>query len=116
MGVEVQWGLDGECPGEGTGVPFGALIGDICGVSFGTKSGVDGCSGDQQGIGVSSLGTLSSPLSKGEIMGSTGIVLQGFYVKSTGSSDHLLASLPLFSNSRFLCLILSPIAELCVVE
>ena len=47
------------------------------------------------------LGTLSSPLSKGEIIGSTGITLRGLFVKSAGSSDHLLASLSLFSCSRF---------------
>ena len=59
MGVGVQCGLDGECPGEGTGVPFGVFTGDghgvsfgVCvgdghGVSFGTRSDVDGCSGDQ---------------------------------------------------------------------
>ena len=47
MGVGVGYGLDGECPGEETGVSSGVLIGDGCGVSFGTKSNVDGCSGDQ---------------------------------------------------------------------
>ena len=34
VGVGVQCGLDGECPGEETGVPFGVLIGDGCSVSF----------------------------------------------------------------------------------
>ena len=40
-------GVDGKCPGEGTGVPFGVLTGDGHSVSFGTRSGIDGCSGDQ---------------------------------------------------------------------
>ena len=47
MGVGVQGGLDGECPGKETGVPFGVLTGDGCGVSFGTRSGIDGYSGNQ---------------------------------------------------------------------
>ena len=50
---------------------------------------------------MSSSGTLSSQLLKGEIIGSTGITLQGLFVKSTGSSDHLLASLSLFSHYIF---------------
>ena len=40
---------------------------------------------------MSSLGTLSFPLSKGEIIGSTGITLQDLSVKSAGSSDRLPA-------------------------
>ena len=97
----VQCGLEGKCPGEGTRVPFRELTCVGCGVSFGTRSGIDGCSGDIGGIGVSSLGTLSSPLSKGEIIGSTGITLWGLSAKSASSSDHPVASLSLFSCSRF---------------
>ena len=47
VGVGVRRGLDGKCSGEGTGVPLGVLTGNGHGVSLGTKSGVDGCSGDQ---------------------------------------------------------------------
>ena len=81
MGVWVQRGLDGECFGEGIGVPLGVLTGDGHSVSFGTKS-------------------LSSLLSKGEIIGSTGITLLDFLVRSVGSSDCLFISLSLFSCSR----------------
>ena len=77
------------------------LTGDGHSVSFGPRSGIDGCSGNQYRIGVSSLGTLSSPLSKGEILGSTEITRWGLSVKSDGSSDRLLASLSLFSHSKF---------------
>ena len=47
MGVGIRYGLDSECPGEGTGVPFRVLTGDGHCVSFGPRSRVDGCSGDQ---------------------------------------------------------------------
>ena len=47
MGVGVRRDLDGECCGEGTGVPLGVLTGDGCGASHGPRSGIDGCSGDQ---------------------------------------------------------------------
>ena len=53
----------------------GAMTGEGHGVSLETRSGVDGCLGDQGGICISSPGVLSSPLSKGEIIGSTGITL-----------------------------------------
>ena len=101
MGVGVQRGLDGKCSGDGTGVLLGVLTGDGHGVSFGTRSGIDGHSGDQLGIGVSSLGTLFSPLSKGEISGSSEITQWILSVKFDGISDHLLASLSLFSCSMF---------------
>ena len=100
MGVGVQRGLDGKCSGEGTGVPLGVLTSDGCSVSLGTKLGVDGCSDDHRGIGVSSPRTLSSPLSKGEIIVSTGITLLDFLVRSVGSYDSLLISLSLFSCSK----------------
>ena len=51
---------------------------------------------------MSSLGTLSSPLSKGEIIGSTGITLCGLSVKSAGRSDCLLASCSRLSLSHSL--------------
>ena len=47
VGVEVWCGLDGECPGEEIGVPFGVLTGDGHGVSSGTRFDVDGCLGEQ---------------------------------------------------------------------
>ena len=47
MGVGVQRGLDAKCSGDGPGVPFGVLTGDGRSVSFGTRSGANGCSGDQ---------------------------------------------------------------------
>ena len=81
VGVWVQRGLDGECFGEGIGVPLGVLTGEGCSVSLGTKS-------------------LSSPLSKGEIIGSTGITLLDFLVRSVGSSGCLLILLSLFSCSK----------------
>ena len=65
------------------------------------RSGVDGCLGDQGGICISSPGVLSSPLSKGEIIGSTGITLFNLFGRSVGSSDCLLFSLSLFSCSIF---------------
>ena len=67
LGVGVQKGLVGECLGEGMGDSSGVTTGDGPGVSLGTRSGVDGCLGDQEGICISSPGVLSSPLSKGEI-------------------------------------------------
>ena len=81
VGVWVQRGLDSECFGEEIGVPLGVLTGHGHGVSLGTKS-------------------LSSPLSKGEIIGSTGITLLDFLVRSVGSSDCLLISLSPFSHSK----------------
>ena len=53
------------------GDPSGVLTGDGRGVSLGTGSGVNGHLGDQGGVYVSSPGVLSSPLSKGDIIGST---------------------------------------------
>ena len=47
VGVGVRNGLVGKCFGEGMGHPSGVPTGDGHGVSLGTKSGVDGCSGDQ---------------------------------------------------------------------
>ena len=79
----------------------GVMTGDGHGVSLGTRSGVDGHLGDQGGICISSLGVLSSPLSKGEIIGSTEITLLNLPVRSVGSSDYLLISLSLFSYSKF---------------
>ena len=79
----------------------GVMTGDGHGVSLGTRSGVAGCLGDQGGICVSSPGVLSSPLSKGDITGSTGITLLNLPVRSVGSSDCLLISLSLFSCSIF---------------
>ena len=75
----------------------GVTTGDGCGVSLETRSDVDGCLGDQGGICISSSGVLSSPLSKGEIIGSIGITLLDLLIKSVGSSDCLLVSLSLFS-------------------
>ena len=63
----------------------------------------NGCSGGLCGTYVSSPRTLSSPLSKGEIIGSTGISLFGLSAMSVGSSDCLLLSLSLFSLSTFSC-------------
>ena len=97
MGVGVWWGLNDECYGERTGVPLGVLTSDGHSVSFGTNSSVDGYSGDPWGTGV----TLSSPLSKGEIIGSTGITLWGLSVNSAESLDCLLTSLSLLLCSGF---------------
>ena len=47
VGVGVWCGLDGECPGEDAGVPSGVSTDDGHGVSSGTRSGIDGYSGDQ---------------------------------------------------------------------
>ena len=101
VGVGVQKGLVGECLGEGMGDSSGVMIGDGHSVSLGARSGIDGHLGDQGGICVSSPEVLSSPLSKGEIMGSTGITLLNLPVRSVGNSDCLLISLSLFSCSNF---------------
>ena len=101
VGVGIQKGLVGECLGEGMGDSSGVMTGDGRGVSLGTRSGVDGCLGDQGGTCVSSPGVLSSPLSKGEIIGSIGIMILNLLVRSVGSSDCLLISLSLFSCSKF---------------
>ena len=101
VGVGVRKGLIGECLGEGMGEPSGVTTGDGCGVSIGTRSGVDGHLGDQGGTSISSPGVLSSPLSKEEIIGSTGMTLLNLSVRSVGSSDYLFISLSLFSCSNF---------------
>ena len=43
MGVGFLWGLDGKCSGEDV------LTGDGCGVSFGTRSGINGYSVTNEG-------------------------------------------------------------------
>ena len=100
--VGIQKGLVGECFGEGMGGgdSSGVTTGDGHGVSLETRSDVDGCLGDQGGICISSPRVLSSPLSKGEIIGSTEITLLDLLIKSVGSSDCLLVSLSLFSHSN----------------
>ena len=97
--VGVQKDLVGECFGDGMGDPSGVTTGDGRSVSLVTRSGVDGCLGDQGGICVSSPGVLSSSLLKGEIIGSTGMTLLDLLIRSAGSSDHLV-SLSLFSCSN----------------
>ena len=83
------------------GVPSSVTTGEGHGVFLETRSGVDGCLGDQGGTSISSPGVLSSPLSKGKIIGSTGMTLLNLSVRSVGSSDCLLISLSLFSCSNF---------------
>ena len=100
VGVGNRKGLVGECFGEGMGDSSGVMIGDGCGVCLVTRSGVDGHLGDQGGLCVSSPGVLSSPLLKGEIIGSTGMTLLDLLTRSVGSSDRLLVSLSLFSCSN----------------
>ena len=56
VGVGVGKGLVDECLGEGIGDPSGVMTDDSRGVSLGTRSGVDGCLGDQGGTGISSPG------------------------------------------------------------
>ena len=101
VGVEVLKGLVSECLGEGMGDPSGVMTGEGHGVSLETRSGVDGCLGDQGGTSISSPGVLSSPLSKGETTGSTGITLLNLSVISVGNYDCFLISLSLFSCSNF---------------
>ena len=114
VGVGVQKGLVGECSGEGMGHPSGVLTGNGHCVSLGARFGVDGCLRDKGGICVFSPGVLSSPLSKGEIIGSTGITLLDLPVRSVGSSDCLLISLSLLLALNLLFLRVS--AELCVAK
>ena len=100
VGVGVQKGLVGECFGEGMGDSSEVTTGDGHGVSLVTRSGVDGCLGDQGGLSVSSPRVLSSSLLKGEIIGSTGMTLLDLLIRSVGSSDCLLVSLSLFPYSN----------------
>ena len=63
---------------------------------------------------MSSLGTLSSPLSKGEIIGNNSF---GVYLLNLlGVLIMFLLHSLSFHALDFLCLILSAVAELCVVE
>ena len=86
------------------GDPSG-VTGDGHSVSLETRSGVDGRLGDQGGTSISFPGVLSSPLSKGEITGSTGLPFLTFLLDllevltvslSHFLSFHALTFLPLF--------------------
>ena len=100
-------GINGLPGLSGPSVGVGVLTGEVSGISLksGSESwsGENGYSGGLYGIYVSSPGSLSSSLSKGEIIGSTGITLFDLPVMSVGSSDCLLLSPSLFSLSNSSC-------------